>query len=127
MALGQLTGTPWHVGKFTRAEGDDKRHRSRCQFFENGLCLKLERRCHGSARCDSYQVRSADFKQELPSFRSVLEKQFYRGRLVDHPKFGIGTIKELTAERVLVTFRGDKTVAFDLQVILDKNIFQFPQ
>ncbi len=31
MALGQLTGTPWHVGKFTRAEGDDdKRHRSRC-------------------------------------------------------------------------------------------------
>ncbi len=21
MALGQLTGTPWHVGKFTRAEG----------------------------------------------------------------------------------------------------------
>lgn len=30
MALGQLTGTPWHVGKFTRAEGDDKRHRWRC-------------------------------------------------------------------------------------------------
>ncbi|MBY5033644.1 hypothetical protein K6V78_00910 [Streptococcus gallolyticus] len=127
MGLGQLTGTSWHVGKFTRSEGDEKRHRGRCQFFEKGLCLKLENRCQGSARCAIYRERRADFQEELPTFRQVLEKQFYRGRMVVHPQFGAGQIKDLTDEKLIVTFYGDKTMTFALQFVLEKNIFHFTQ
>jgi len=28
--LERLTGSPWHVEKMTRQEGDEKRHKSRC-------------------------------------------------------------------------------------------------
>lgn len=127
MGLGQLAGTSWHVGKFTRSQGDEKRHRARYQFFENGLCLKLKNRCYVSARCDIYQVRSQDYDQPLPSFRQVLEKQFYRGRMVAHPRFGAGQIKELTTDQLVVTFHGEHTKVFALDFVLEKNLFQFPQ
>ena len=30
--LGDLTGTPWHIEKFTRADGDERRHKSMSNY-----------------------------------------------------------------------------------------------
>ncbi|MET3644569.1 hypothetical protein [Streptococcus gallinaceus] len=72
-------------------------------------------------------MRSQDYDQPLPSFRQVLEKQFYRGRMVAHPRFGAGQIKELTTDQLVVTFHGEHTKVFALDFVLEKNLFQFPQ
>lgn len=52
-----LTGVPWHVECFERKDGDERRHRSRCRFFQGkpyNLCLCNFVRCHGSAHCENY-------------------------------------------------------------------------
>lgn len=54
--LGDLTGSPWHVEKFTRAEGDDRRHRSRCKYYNDKGC-DYYGRCKGSAHCDIYKEK----------------------------------------------------------------------
>ena len=55
--LNRLTGTPWHVEKFTRGEDDDRRHRSKCIFYrkENAYCVKHSDRCYGAGHCDYYK------------------------------------------------------------------------
>lgn len=52
-----ISGTPWHVEKFTRAEGDDRRHRNRCIYYhkDNAYCSKEVGRCRGAAHCKFYK------------------------------------------------------------------------
>ena len=52
-----ISGTPWHVEKFTRADGDPRRHRSRCIFYDkaNKLYAKTVGKCYGTAHCKYYK------------------------------------------------------------------------
>lgn len=41
MGVESLSGTPWHIEKMTRKEGEEKRHRARCNFYrkEDNHCI----------------------------------------------------------------------------------------
>ena len=69
MGLNRFTGTPWHVERYTREAGDEKRHRSRCVYFrEQGTyCCKISDRCFGSAHCQDYKEASNEEITSAPT------------------------------------------------------------
>ena len=127
--LNRLTGTPWHVDRFARKEGDPRRHRSRCANYdpvEKSCCFRT--RCIGSAHCDSYREESPDIVKEKNKRaakarrynktkvfydKKVQEKVtniYYRpGDRVMHKKYGVGLVTESTLEKVSVRFYEDNT------------------
>lgn len=56
MGISQLTGTPWHIE--TLHTNDERRHRARCGYYRNGYCYCYYENCHGSSRCDAYNVNA---------------------------------------------------------------------
>lgn len=54
--LSQLSGIPWHIEKMTREEGDPRRHRSKCIYYDksNRGCIYMNGCCIGSAHCTVY-------------------------------------------------------------------------
>ena len=56
MGISQLTGTPWHIE--TLHTNDERRHRARCGYYRNGYCYCYYENCHGSARCEAYNVKA---------------------------------------------------------------------
>ncbi len=119
MGLESFTGTPWHTDKFTRADGDPRRHRSRCVYHKNdgGCAYYKESRCHGAAHCDYYKENRLEIDvPEADTNNSIVEKSakeltdrqvmeiFPKGDKVYHEKFGTGTIVESSASRVKVLF-----------------------
>lgn len=77
-----LSGTPWHVEKMTRQEGDDKRHRSRCVNYEGkktGHCKVFNEKCHGSAHCGEYKEIVANTKAQHPSIIKVRSFESFEG------------------------------------------------
>ena len=58
--LRKLTGTPWHTDKWTRAEGDSRRHSHNCIYFsgKDKYCSYTIGKCTGSAHCDYYKEKS---------------------------------------------------------------------
>lgn len=54
-----LTGTPWHVERMTRQEGDPRRHKSRCVYYasKSKTCDYRNGTCIGSAHCMNYKER----------------------------------------------------------------------
>ncbi len=121
MGLEQFTGTPWHTDKFTRAEGDARRHSHRCiNYKSDGSCKYfLEERCRGAAHCDHYKenrIEKEETKAENPNtFNEKPKKEltdqqamelFPVGDKVLHDKFGTGTILESSAQKIRVLFEG---------------------
>ena len=65
MGISRLQGTPWHVEQMHRKDGDDRRHKSRCQFY-NPLTKQCKDRweCRGSRYCQEYiQLSEEAFRQ----------------------------------------------------------------
>lgn len=56
MGISQLTGTPWHIE--TLRTNDERRHMAKCGYYRNGYCYCYYENCHGSARCDAYNVNA---------------------------------------------------------------------
>lgn len=56
-SVNRMTGTPWHVEKYTRKDGDDRRHRSRCIYYRkhDAYCSQVVGKCRGSAHCSYYK------------------------------------------------------------------------
>ena len=52
-----MTGSPWHVEKFTRQENDPRRHRSRCIYYNSSskYCSYRCGQCAGAAHCSYYE------------------------------------------------------------------------
>lgn len=65
MGISQLQGTPWHLEQMHRKEGDDRRHKSRCKFY-NPITKQCKDRweCRGSRYCQEYeQLSEVAFRQ----------------------------------------------------------------
>ena len=61
-----MTGSPWHVEKFTRQENDPRRHRSRCIYYNSASkhCSYRCGQCAGTAHCPKY--KEAEITTPLP-------------------------------------------------------------
>lgn len=56
MSYNKINGTPWHVG--TLKMKDDRRHKSRCKYYNpNNSCGYFEK-CIGSSHCQYYRERT---------------------------------------------------------------------
>ena len=65
MGISQLQGSPWHVEQMHRKEGDDRRHKSYCKFY-NPVTKQCKdcRKCKGSRYCLDYiRLSDAEFRQ----------------------------------------------------------------
>lgn len=49
-----LSGTPWHIDILKKAEDDDRRHKSRCKYYDEGTCFKNFINCRSSVHCSDY-------------------------------------------------------------------------
>lgn len=61
--VNRLTGTAWHVERFERQEGDDRRHRSRCVNYKgrpDGYCSYYCVKCRGAAHCSHYAEKAVE-------------------------------------------------------------------
>ncbi len=134
-----LTGTPWHVEKMTRNEGDEKRHRSRCVFFrkKDRYCNIRCCSCFGSAHCPYYEEKTIavnnaanNQKKEItvPPIKNdemtIDEKRraypfFSR---VYSKKYGYGTVKMVRDTQVVVVFDNGEERTFDIQTFVQKNL-----
>ena len=50
MGVNQMTGQPWHKERIHRADGDARRYKGRCQFFDydGNFCDKKKIPCYGT-------------------------------------------------------------------------------
>lgn len=55
-------GIPMHYDRWHRAEGDERRHRARCVYYDNNFCKERKVKCGGSAHCEFYSE-----EYELPN------------------------------------------------------------
>ena len=65
MGISQLQGSPWHVEQMHRKEGDDRRHKSYCKFY-NPVTKQCKdcRKCKGSRYCLDYiRLSDDEFRQ----------------------------------------------------------------
>ena len=67
-----FTGVPWHTERMVRAEGDPRRDRRHCVYYdkESRYCSKYKESCHGSAHCGYYRRGSAN--DDLPTADEIL-------------------------------------------------------
>lgn len=72
--INRMVGTPWHVERFEREEGDARRHRSRCKYYggkPDGHCRFFNGRCHGTAHCRYYDETAERKESTMPKGRFV--------------------------------------------------------
>jgi len=71
-----LQGTPWHVERFHREEGDPRRHRSRCKHYnkEEKRCVLRGYNCYGAGHCDLY-AEKPETKKEIPREQPVVSSR----------------------------------------------------
>ena len=120
MGLNQLTGTPWHIDRFTREEGDNRRHRTRCTHYSdrgNSYCSLYGERCHGTAHCIYYEEKKQEVDEKteaktLESPQPVIKKrteseaskEFPVGCKVRHVKYGKGRVVNVSGDTLTVGF-----------------------
>ena len=130
--VSELTGTPWHVEKLTRNEGDERRHKSRCIYYskKDSYCKYQYIECIGSRYCQYYKAKkieetSADIdvpvkKKDITEKISDAEgkKLYPLGSMVRHPKFGDGYITDISDGHVVIDFEniGEKLLGLDVCV-----------
>lgn len=79
MAIERMVGSSWHVEKMVRQEGDPRRHRSRCIYYDkkNSHCPKVVGKCVGAAHCSYYEEECID-EISIPK-HVVAEKEAFQG------------------------------------------------
>lgn len=130
--VSELTGIPWHVEKWTRNEGDERRHKSRCIHYrkKDSYCKYLYIECIGSRYCQYYKAKkneevsrdtNATVKKKdiTEKISDVDGKKIYPiGSKVRHQKFGEGYITEISDGHVIIDFEniGEKILGLDVCV-----------
>lgn len=56
MSYNKINGTPWHVG--TLKKNDDRRHKSRCKYYNSNNSCGYFEKCIGSSHCQYYRERT---------------------------------------------------------------------
>ena len=66
MGINQLTGSPWHAERVHRKDGDSRRYKGRCKYYnyKNNYCSHRCGKCIGSAHFSGYMaISDDDFKK----------------------------------------------------------------
>ncbi len=73
MGVRHLSGTPWHKERVHRQEGDERRYKGRCRFYEykDNWCKMRIGQCVGSAHCERYEAVS---EEEFRHRQSALQR-----------------------------------------------------
>lgn len=72
MGVSNLQGTPWHLERFHRVEGDERRYKGRCKYYcdSNNQCAKRNGKCIGSGQCEEYDAMTdEEFKAKQAKLR----------------------------------------------------------
>lgn len=83
MGISHMQGTPWHIEGMNLNEGEDRRHRSRCIYYNNHKCTSLGRKCIGSSHCPIYEEKPMDNRYQKrttynkPIKKAMVEKQIF--------------------------------------------------
>lgn len=125
-----LTGTPWHVEKLTRSDGDEKRHKVRCYYHrkQGDRCLKYYEKCRGSAHCDYYIEDSPTSENNTTENKKTENNNLEAepilpvGCIIRHNKFGKGIVTSYTNDTIAVTFNNGIEKQFLLNVLLKNKL-----
>lgn len=118
--LTRLTGTPWHTEKMTRSDGDERRHRSRCEFYDKKAkyCSQTLSVCYGASHCLYYQEKIEEEEAKLtPSTvktssknsisseqKTVINKLKTRQTKCKHKTFGAGVVVDVDGKYSIIRF-----------------------
>ena len=136
MGVRHLQGTPWHVEKIGREEGDPRRDKRKCKYYRKGeynTCEYNIDACKGSAHCGNYVERKLDDELSDEISKSLvgskdnnkpvtpdnLAKDMYPiDADVIHDKYGKGVVKSIENNRLIVDFDdyGEKVFNVDICV-----------
>lgn len=134
--LNQFTGSPWHKEKMVREDGDPRRHRGKCKFYnkETRYCAAISSNCFGAAHCGYYKERPQITKDDKTSgnWRPKVQKvdkyaqynkkknQAYKkkvsltvGSKVKDPTYGEGVVKNIYNGLAIVNFKNVGDVLMD--------------
>ena len=134
MGVNRMVGTPWHVERFTREEGDDRRHRSRCANYRksDAHCSQYSGKCRGSAHCPYYKECGSE-TEETPVFKPKKEEKmsdvegrrvFPIGSRVVHKSYGSGTVKEIANGKITVAFDYGKETLLGLDICVKNKLLK---
>lgn len=126
MGIEDLTSTPWHIERMHRQDGDKRRHRSNCKYYNKGIrqCEYRVSNCIGSAHCSYYEDisengdKTAKHNKTTKAEKNKTANTSYiknknnspvhsvsspqstptvsKGTLVNHKKYGIGIVTDLS-------------------------------
>ena len=74
MGIRHMSGSPWHLERYTREDGDDRRHKHRCVHYRvsENHCRYFNERCRGSAHCPRYKEYIPD---DESTSRTVIDQK----------------------------------------------------
>ena len=138
MRVSEMTGTPWHVERVHRQDGDDRRHRSRCKFYRKtkAYCVHYSEKCRGSAHCEYYEeeVRDEEQKQsQIAPEKSVNKDKAINevkvniddypiGCRVRHKSFGLGNVRYIDTVQISIIFDNIGEKVLDLNVCVNNKL-----
>lgn len=142
----KIQSTPWHVGRYTRQEGDERRHKSNCVYYrkKDKFCTKHHGECYGSAHCDYYEsnkqaaeeslletvtkVRNDEFVRKCNQNKQAEQIRFVEGMKVYRKRDGaFGTVTKVYwhengSRYVIMSFNG-KNVEFSYDAAASSGNF----
>ena len=83
--LSQLEGTSWHVGYIKMSEDDERRHKSRCKYYDDGFCDYNINKCRGSSHCQHYREISLEKKEKTKlkeEIKMPIDNSFLSGKFI---------------------------------------------
>ena len=132
MGINQLTSTPWHLERYERGSGDDRRHRSRCVYLrkQDLYCSKYIEKCRGSAHCPYYiekenepEVKSTEIpiiKPKTSSYEFTIDLSV--GCRIYHMVYGWGNVQKNQNGKITVQFDHTSEKTLDLDVCMKKKL-----
>lgn len=125
--INRLAGTPWHVERYAREDRDDRRHRSRCIYYQKpgAYCCQIVGKCRGAAHCSYYtESQPEEYENtETETMKTSKEQKMadYEGKRlfpigckVRHVKYGSGTVKKVSDGKIIIDFGNDNEKTFGL-------------
>ena len=132
--LNRMTGTPWHINKFERKDGDERRHKSRCIYYikTTSKCRYQHTACQGSAYCKYYheeetQARNNDYNRPIEKEKSQkhTNAEFPLGCKVSHKKYGLGVVIGNTNNKLSIKFDSDNEKrVFSLDACIENSFLK---